>query len=91
MKSGKADVGEESLSLVRPGKCLREYWNAKATNLLKNRENYVTVIFEIHLPLLGNELMRVDLDWAYTTAGKQGRYTKCVKGMDLVKKLYMQN
>jgi hypothetical protein len=35
--------------------------------------------------------MWVDFDWAYTTAGKQEMYTKCVKGMDLVKKLNVQN
>ena len=35
--------------------------------------------------------MCVDLDWAYTTAGKQERYTKCVKGSDHVEKLYVQN
>jgi hypothetical protein len=35
--------------------------------------------------------MWVNLDWAYTTAGKLGKVYKCVKGMDLVKKLYVQN
>jgi hypothetical protein len=53
IRSRNTDVGEEALSLCVQEKCLGEHWNAKTMKLLRIRENYIMIIFKIHLPLLG--------------------------------------